>query len=78
MSKQELQELLIKKIRETDDNVLLEEATRLLDVEIDDSDVYVLSESEKKDIEEARQQIKSGDSFTHSEANQLIAEWLKK
>ena len=78
MSNQELQELLIEKIRRTDDNVLLEEATRLLDVEIDDSDVYVLSESEKTDIEEARQQIKNGESFTHDEANQLINEWLKK
>jgi len=37
MSNQELQELLIKKIRQTDDHVLLEEVTRLLDIEIDDA-----------------------------------------
>ncbi len=78
MSIQELQELLIEKIRQTDDNVLLEEATRLLDIEIDDADVYVLSASEKADIDEARQQIKNKESFTHEEANQLINEWLKK
>jgi hypothetical protein len=78
MSNQELQELLIKKIRQTDDSVLLEEATRLLDIEIDDANVYVLSESDNIDIEEARQQIKNGDSFTHEEANQVINEWLKK
>lgn len=78
MSNKELQELLIKKIRQTDDTVLLEEATKLLDIEIDDSNVYALSESEKADIEEARQQIKNDDSFTHAESNQLINEWLKK
>ncbi len=78
MSNQELQELLIKKIRQTDDTVLLEEATRLLDLQIDESNAYVLSAAEKADIEEARQQIKNGDSFTHEEANQLINEWLKK
>ena len=78
MSNKELQKLLIAKIRKTDDTVLLEEATRLLDVEIDDADVYVLSEAEKTDIEEARQQIKNGESFTHEKANQLINEWLKK
>ncbi|MEO6721459.1 MAG: hypothetical protein ABIN67_13915 [Ferruginibacter sp.] len=78
MSNQELQELLIEKIRKTDDNMLLEEATRLLDVDIDDFDVHILSESEKADIEEARQQIKNGESFTHEEANQHINEWLKK
>ena len=74
MTNQELQELLIEKIRKTDDSVLLEEASRLLDVEIDNSDVYVLSEKEKADIEEARLQIKNGESFPHEEANQLIKE----
>lgn len=78
MSNQELQKLLIKKIRQTDDNVLWEEATRLLDIEIDDSNVYLLSESEKVDMEETRQQNKNGDRFTHEQANQLIHEWLKK
>ena len=78
MSNHELQELLIAKIRQTDDSLLLEEATRLLDINLDDSDVYIFSESEKADIEEARQQIKNGESFTHEEANQLINEWLKK
>ena len=78
MSNQELQELLIKKIRQTNDKVLLEEATRLLDIEIDDTNVYVLSELKKNDVEEARKQIKNGDSFTNAEANQVIIEWLKK
>ncbi len=78
MSNQELRELLIEKIRQTDNIMLLEEATRLLDIATDDSDVYVLSPSENADIEEARLQIKNGESFTHKEANQLINEWLKK
>jgi len=78
MSNQELQELLIKKIRQTDDHVLLEEVTRLLDIEIDDATIYVLSAPEKSDIEEAMQQIKNGGSYTHAEANRLINEWLKK
>ena len=74
MSNRELQELLIEKIRKTDNNKLLEEASRLLNMEIDDSDVYILSEAEKADIEEAREQIKNGESFTHRQANQLINE----
>ena len=78
MSNFELQEILVEKIRKTDDTELLEEATRLLDMEIDNSDVYILSESERYDIEEARQQIRNGESFTHEKANQLINEWLKK
>ena len=75
---QDLQELLIEKIRQTDDNILLEEARRLLDADIDDQDVYVLSEAEKARIEEGREQIRNGETLSNEEANQLISEWLKK
>ena len=78
MSNQELQELLIEKIRLTNDKLLLEEASRLLEVDVDDPDIYVLSESENTDLEEARVQIKNGESFSHEQADQLIREWLKK
>lgn len=78
MSNIELRQLLIEKIKNTDDSILLKEATRLFEVDIDDSDIYVLSQSEKKDIEESRQQIKNGEYFSHDQANQLINEWLNK
>ena len=78
MSNIELQEILIEKIRNTENTQLLEEATRLLDLEIDNDDVYILSNSEKADIEDATQQIRNGESFTYEQANQLINEWLKK
>ena len=52
--------------------MLLEEATRLLDIAIDDATISVLSASERSDIEEARQQIKNSGGYTHVEANQII------
>ena len=78
MSNQKLKDLLIDKILTTDNNLLLEEANRLLDMEIDESAVYLLSEEEKANIQEGIQEIKKGDSFTNEQANQLINEWLKK
>ena len=78
MSNIELKNLLIEKIKVTDDSILLEEATRLFDVEIEETEVYVFSDSERADIIEARQQIKNGESFTHEQANQMVNEWLRK
>jgi ethanolamine utilization protein EutA (predicted chaperonin) len=78
MSNTALQQLLIDKIKKIEDASLLQEAGRLFDVDVEDSTVYVLSPSERADIEEARQQIKNGESFTHEQANQLVSEWLKK
>lgn len=78
MSNQELKKLLIDKIHSTEDSALLEEAIRLLDIEINASDVYILSATEKDDIEEAKQQIQNGECFTNEEASQLINKWQKK
>ena len=78
ISNQELKKLLIDKIHSTEDSALLEEAIRLLDIEINDSEIYILSESELDAISEARQQIKNGECLTNEEAYQLINKWLKK
>ena len=60
MSTIELRKLLIEKIRLTDDDKLLEEASRLLEVEIEESDVYILNDQQKEAIEEGRKQISMG------------------
>ena len=54
MSTIELRKLLIEKIQLTDDNKLLEEASRLLEVEIVESDIYILNDKQKIAIEKER------------------------
>ncbi len=78
MSTIELRKLLIKKIQLTDNDKLLEEASRLLEVEIEESDVYVLNDKQKEDIEEGRKQIINGEYLTDEESNKEIDEWLSK
>jgi predicted transcriptional regulator len=78
MSTIELRKLLIEKIQLTDDDKLLEEASRLLEVEIIESDVYILSDKQKKAIEEGRNQIINGEYLTDEESNKEIDEWLNK
>jgi predicted transcriptional regulator len=78
MSTIELRKLLIEKIQLTDDDKLLEEASRLLEVDIEESDVYILNDKQKEAIEEGRKQIINGEYLTDEESNKEIDEWLSK
>lgn len=78
MSTIELRKLLIEKIKLTDDDKLLEEASRLLEVEIEESDVYILNDKQKEAIEQGKKQISKGEYLTDEESNREIDEWLSK
>ena len=78
MSTIELRKLLIEKIKLIDDDKLLEEASRLLEVEIEESDIYILNGKQKEAIEQGRKQISKGEYLTDEESNKEIDEWLSK
>ena len=79
MSTIELRKLLIEKIQVTEDEKLLEEAYRLLKVDIEESDdIYVLNDQQKEAIDQARRQIKQGQYLTDEESNRDVDEWIDK
>ena len=78
MSTIELKKRLIDKIQKTDNENLLGEAYRLLELETEDIEVYKLTDDQRKAINEARQQIKDGQFLTDEQANKEIDEWLNK
>ncbi|NJN43016.1 MAG: hypothetical protein HC811_13105, partial [Flammeovirgaceae bacterium] len=69
---------LIKRIKETDDEKLLEEAYRLLEMETEGFETYKLTMDQKKAIDESRAQIKKGQSLTNEQVNSDSDEWLEK
>ncbi len=79
MSTAELRQKLIDKINSIENEELLREASRLIDIEIIDiENPYVLSEDMEKAVSIAREQISNGDYLSHSEANKEIEEWFGK
>ena len=78
MSTIELKKRLIEKIQKTENEGLLEEAYRLLELETSDIEIYKLSDNQKLIVEESRQQIKNGQFLTDEQANKDIDEWLNK
>ena len=78
MSTIELRNRLIEKIQNIDNENILEEAYRLLDIETADLEVYKFNDDLKKEIDMARLQISQGQFLTNDEADKEIDEWLKR
>ena len=60
MSTIELRRRLIDKIQKTENEDLLAEAYRLLELGTEDIEMYKLNDDQRKAINEARQQLNSG------------------
>jgi predicted transcriptional regulator len=74
----ELKKKLIKRINRIEDELLLEEMSRLAGIGDEESDIYYFTEEESKEIEEARQAYARGEFLTEEEANKEVDEWLGK
>ena len=77
MSTVELKEQLIEKIRKTDNEIILEEVYRLLDIETSDLKVYYFSDEERNEVKAAVNQINNGQYITNVAANKEIEQWLE-
>ena len=68
---------LISKIKTIEDQSVIDDIMRLLAVNFDDS-VYLLTEEQVSNVEEAREQIRSGKGIQSKDADAEIDGWLKE
>ena len=78
MTTLEIRKRLIDKIKNTENNTLLEEAYRLFELEDEDLSVYQLNKDQIQAIIEAREQISSGNYLISDQADKEIDEWLER
>lgn len=78
MSTLELKKRLINRIQETDNQQLLEEAFRLLELESEQLEVYRLSDQQRSAVNESKEQFKTGRFLTDQQVNKDLDEWLEK
>ena len=79
MSTIELKKRLIDRISSIENEELLKEASRLIDIETKEIEsIYILSEDMDEAVSEAREQISKGNYLTHSEANKEIEKWFEE
>ncbi len=74
-----IREKLIEKILLIDDNVVLNELLRIVDLELElAGDSIELSEDQKDFVEEGLKEYKKGKTLSHNEAKRRTEEWLRK
>lgn len=78
MSTLELKTRLMEKINKIEDENLLKEVFRLLELNTGIEEIYNLDFDQKAAIAEARGQIKNGQFLTEDQADNEIDEWLNK
>ena len=78
MSIQELQEKLIAKIKNTKQDYILEEVSRLLEFEENSGHIYKLNSEQQQLIDQSLKEIESGEYFTDEDVQKESEEWLKK
>lgn len=78
MTATELRKQIIARIQATKNEKVLEEVIRLLDLDVLESDAFILNESQKKAVTEAEEQIQEGQCVTDEEASQEIEKWLNR
>ena len=77
MPEETLKDKLINKLKEINDPAILEEVSNLFELQEPET-VYQTNDQQKKAIEEAKEQIKNGQTLTDEQAGKDIDEWLNK
>lgn len=78
MSTMELKQKLIGKITGTENEALLLEVYRLLEIDDEAEAIYPLTDEQISAVQESQQQIKDGKFLDEGDANKEIDEWLGK
>ena len=78
MSTAELKLRIINKVSSINDELILQEIYRLINIESDMDSIYKLSEEEKKAVEMGLKDLKEGRVYTSEQADNMIKEWLRK
>jgi len=75
----EMKEKLIAQINSIDDESVLDNISRNIELELEwNNGVYNMSSEENEAVNEGLEQFKNGQWITNEESNRNVEEWLKK
>jgi len=78
MSTIELKQSIIKIIQGSDDEILIRDIARMINLEFNDKEIYNLTDAEKKAVQQGLDDIKNGNTVSGEEADKDIDRWLRK
>lgn len=74
MSSKEMKKQLIDKIQSTEDDKILEEVYRVLEVSSREVDMIILADDQKAQIDKGMRDVEEGRCLTNDDANREITE----
>ena len=78
MIKSEMKQQLIEKIKSTEDDNILEEVYRILEVGTIEVNEIILSDKQRELIDGGLRDIENGNYLSNEDANNEIEKWLRK
>jgi len=78
MSTQELKEQVFMKLKTFEDEVILDEILRLLQITEVENETYLFTDAQMKLLDKRDSEIDNGNFLTEEEADKEAEEWLKK
>jgi len=78
MSTQELKEQVFMKLKTFEDEVILDEILRLLQITEVENETYLFTNAQMKLLDKRDSEIDNGNFLTEEEADKEAEEWLKK
>ncbi len=78
MTTVEMKNQVIGQINQLNDNEVLTDVYKLLNIDKVDLDIYKLSDNHKLAVDMAINQIANGDFLTNDQANKEVDKWLNK
>ncbi len=78
MSNQELKKQVVEKLRTFEDEIILDEIYRLLQITEVDNETHLFTDAQMKFLDKRDSQIENGIFLTEAEADKEAEEWLKK
>lgn len=77
MTLTEIKKEILERVNEVNDNIILEEVYRILQIPIKPEEVFRFSDSQNELLNKREDEIDTGDFVTHEESEKDLDEWLK-
>ena len=74
----DIREKIISKVNKIENQELLEELLKAVELEHEIDEIQELSNEEKDAIDEGIKDAENGNTHSNKEANELVKKWLKK
>lgn len=77
MTRTEIKQGIISKMEEINDDIILEEVYRILELASNTNETFVFSESQRSHLDKIEQDINAGAFVTHTQSEKDLDKWLK-